>query len=401
MTCPRNIILLSAMLMCLFALRATATPGAQPLLLTEIPHASGVIKMDGSLDGWADARVAVFSPLAGGLSPEMQRAGVVHRAAVRACYDEQALYLAVDWQGKPPAVGGAADAFAVHMLTDRLAHFTFTPPGVGAPQHIRLWYARSDEAVDAGAQGARAVETRSKDQRSSLREIRLPWTSITRSGKPPADGRVRLLFDFSWGDLTPETIGRAPLTSLHAQKFITVGLLTSPEKLFDTSGYLPSPANWGNLQFAAQLTPNETQQSEMATGATVTYAAPAAQPPAMDGALRGWDPALFQQFAYAPGYLGERYNGKIAVMYDAEHLYIALHSHTGAGLYNVEHESMQQGFWGGDNLQIRLNDGKRTVNLCAWQDSTTGQPALTADGRPASIAAKSRLCSGSGGLPSA
>ncbi|HEY3378051.1 MAG TPA: hypothetical protein VGL77_11220 [Armatimonadota bacterium] len=380
------------LLTCLATTCALAYTGAQPLLLNSIPQATGAIQIDGSLRDWDDARPAVFVPfeqsLMTDLHPELQRVfAVPHTASVRACYDSQALYLGIEWQGPPPVAASAVkagqptDALALHLLTDRMAHVRIDPLTPGTQRTIRLWYDDAKTVSNAATQGGQCMITVGADKKSYLQEMRLPWKLLTQSGQTPADGRLQVMCDFSWSDLPAKTIALVPLQALHNQKFITAGLLTSPDKLFDISGYLPNPGSWGSLQFAAQPMPNETQRSVLATGSTVTNVAPAAQPPTIDGDLQGWEPGLFQQIAYATGYLGDRYSGKIAVMYDATNLYIALQAKTGAGLYNVEHESGQRGYWGGDNLQIRLYDGKRTVNLCAWYDSLTGQPALTADGK--------------------
>ncbi|HEY3415985.1 MAG TPA: hypothetical protein VGM23_03780, partial [Armatimonadota bacterium] len=383
-------IIFVALLACLAVTRAQAFTGAQPLLLTSIPQAAGVIKLDGSLADWGDVRPAMFTPfdqsLMTDLDPALQRVfATPHAAAVRACYDTQALYVAVEWQGPLPAAvvkaGQPANALGIHMLADRMAHLSFDPLLSGTQRQIRLWYDDVKAATNAVTAGAQCVVTTNPARKSYVQEIRLPWKLITKSGKTPADGRLRLMFDFTWSDLPTSAIKLTPLPALHGYKFITACLLTSPDQLFGTPGYLPNPATWGSLQFLAQPAPNETRQGPLSTGVSLTNVAPAAQPPAIDGALQEWDPALFQKIAYAPGYLGDRYSGAIAVMYDADKMYVALHAHTGAGVSNVEHELNQRGFWGGDNLQIRLTDGKHTVNLCGWYDSLMRQPALTADGK--------------------
>ena len=358
---------------------ALATPGAEPLLLNSIPQVGTPPALNGSFADWGDARPAAFVPLDLSQATDLPVAlrtvaATVHSAAARACYDSQALYVGIEWQGP---VGG----LGLHVLTDRMAHFQCDPLRPGASNALRVRYGDEPAWADAAAQGGLCTVTVAADRKSYVQQLRLPWKLVTASGAAPAGGRVRLMFDFSWSDLTTALLAQAPLTVLHAQKFITACFLTSPDHLADPAGYLPNAATWGSVQFSAQPTPNDTQQSPLVTGATVTNVAPAAQPPTMDGDLGEWPAGLFQTISYAPGYLGDRYSGKIATMYDANNLYVALHSHTGAGVYNTEHESGQQGFWGGDNLQVRLSDGKRTVNLCAWYDSITKQAALTADGK--------------------
>lgn len=363
---------------------AVASPGARPLLLPAIVQTDTAPKIDGNLSDWEDARPAPFVPLDlsvwADLTPALQKvAAQPHGASVRACYDDQALYLGIEWRGAltAPRAGAPANALAVHLLTDRMAHFLCDPLAAGVVP-VRVRYEAETKWTPADA---RCAVVSGAGGKTYVQELRLPWKLITQSGRPPADGKLRLAFDFSWSDLTPQLIGQASLLVLHEQKFITASLLTSPDRLFDMSGYLPDPSTWGELRFVATPKPNDTRPAAMARGATETNVMPAAPAPSVDGDLREWPEELFQEIAYMPGYLGDRYSGKLATMYDATHLYVALRAHTGAPQYNVEHEANQRGYWGGDNLQIRLNDGKRTVNLCAWRDSTTGQPALTADGK--------------------
>ncbi len=118
----------------------------------------------------------------------------------------------------------------------------------------------------------------------------------------------------------------------------------------------------------------------MATGATESYVPEVQTPIAVDGRLSEWNPAQFQNYDYLPSLLGDRYSAKFALAYDADYLYIAEHAKSLGGPYNTQPESTQAGYNGGDCLQIRVNDGHNTTNLCAWYDSVRKQPALTADG---------------------
>jgi sugar lactone lactonase YvrE len=383
----------------LLALLAHTTPAgayatAQPLLLNSISQVDPAPRIDGDLSDWGGVRPAPFVPFdltqAADLTPELQRvAATVHAASVRAAYDDQALYVGIEWRGRPPVAGAqpgrASDALGLHVLSDRLAHFLCDPLAPGAQTRVRVRYGDNLNWSDAAGSGASCFVAVGADGKSYVQEMRLPWKTITSSGQAPADGRLRLMFDFSWSDLTSAIIAQAPLEVLHGQKFITATFLSSPDRLFDLSGYLPNVPTWGTLQFSTQLTPNETQPSPLATGATVTHVAPAGPSLAVDGDLQEWPAELFQTISYAPGYLGDRYSGKVAASYDANNLYLALHAHTGAAAYNVEHEANRRGYWGGDNLQVRLSDGKRTLNLCAWYDSLVKQPALTADGKDLAV----------------
>ena len=161
---------------------------------------------------------------------------------------------------------------------------------------------------------------------------------------------------------------------------LTACFLTSPEKLFGRDTYLGDPNQWGQLKFVDQPQANATQMAPLATGATETYVSRAIAPLSLSGTLAGWEASQFQSVLYAPGFLGDRYSAKIVTAYDDNFLYIAARVKSLGGPWNTQAEATQAGYAGGDCLQIRLNDGKNTVNLCAWYDSVHKKPALTADG---------------------
>jgi len=120
-------IFLWALLMCILTARAQATPGAQPLLLTEIPRASGAMLIDGALGDWGDARSAVFSPLDGALSPTCNARSDSPRRGARLLRRAGAVP-GYRVQGKPLVDGKGGCALTVHVQTDRMAHFLFDPP---------------------------------------------------------------------------------------------------------------------------------------------------------------------------------------------------------------------------------------------------------------------------------
>ena len=61
-----------------------------------------------------------------------------------------------------------------------------------------------------------------------------------------------------------------------------------------------------------------------------------------------------------------------------DNLYLAAHFISFAPMSNKQAEATQQGFGGGDALQLRLSDGKK-IFLCGWYDTAAKRPALTCD----------------------
>ena len=72
---------------------------------------------------------------------------------------------------------------------------------------------------------------------------------------------------------------------------------------------------------------------------------------------------------------------RLGLLSDDANLYLVARFSTPSKPLNLQPENQQQGFRGGDCLQVRLARGERKVNLCVWYDSANGKPALTADGR--------------------
>ena len=344
--------------------------GVHDVPLNSVPLARSPIVIDGSLADWPDTHPVAFTPLDPGLATDASPALAQLRrrpvsADLQACYDSKALYFAVTWHGS------AHGDLTLHVGTDRIAHVRVAPH-VGLEERIgegTAWH-----TLGAGAECAVAATPGG----GTTEEARIPWSALTASGAAPAF--VTLAADLEWPGVTPTFLRALPPSVRHDNTHLTDCFLTSPEKLFTRDASLGNPSDWGALRFVAERHANTTQTSLMTTGATETYVSQAATPPALDGSLSGWDPNQFQTVAYAPGLLGDRYSAKIATSYDNDFLYVAAHFHSVGGPLNTEPEATQQGYLGGDCLQIRLNDGQHTVNLCGWYDTSGKKPALTADG---------------------
>ena len=145
-------------------------------------------------------------------------------------------------------------------------------------------------------------------------------------------------------------------------------------------GYLASPSEWGRLALGQRAHGNEATPDHAGTTSLSKMPVPeTAQPPAINGTLRGWNKNLFQTAVYQRSFWGKRFYCQLAAQYDRHDLYIAAHFRSYGPMTNAKRESTLQGYGGGDALQIRLSDGKKKVNLCGWYDSADKSPALTAD----------------------
>jgi hypothetical protein len=357
--------------------------GVRTFSLSEIPVTDHALKVDGRLGDWPSTPALVYNPLV--LSVDAGNSKLVqmlrdhpHCATVRACYDAQNLYVAVEWQGAFRLPGYHA-ALALHLSTDRITHVELTPIAIGKQAAISVRYGQNVSGVNGRALGADSEASFVPASGTLVQEIKLPWKLITKSGVQPQTPDFQFMADFSWSDLGDQTIANMPVAVLYRNTFVQQSFLTSPQQIFNWNGYLGNTADWGDLDFSPAAAANSGQSSPMVTGMSTLTANAASKPPVVDGDLSDWDATSFQDIALAPGFLGNRYSAKIATRYDNTALYVAAKVHNPAGLYNLMPQSSLAGYSGGDCLQIRLSNGSKTVNLCGWYDSKTGSPALTAD----------------------
>lgn len=342
--------------------------GVRALGLKTITPADGAIIIDGALADWPAGEAVKYDPVI--LDSFFVQADVntqvkflrqqPHAVAVRLCYDKDALYAALRWQGSisPKQLGSVT----FHFAQETPAHLTFTWPGKSATA------------------GATSVYTSAADKRGGTQEIRIPWSTIGKDLPKPGSA-LTWAADFVWPDLTSSLLRELPYEMRRQSISLSNAFLTSKEKLFALTGYLPNPADWGTLRFTEAVEPTETQRALMMTGATVAVAARALKTPTVDGTLDEWPAASFLSAVYAPGFIGDRYSCSLATMYDAQNIYIAARFTSPAyPPLNSMAEKTQAGYNGGDCLQIRLSDGVRALNLCGWFDTAAAKPALTADG---------------------
>jgi len=368
--------------------------GVRSVQLPPVTLSTRPITVDGDLAEWGKGNGQKFVPVdVGGIGTgtgaklaELQQNERSVTVLLR--YSAEALYVGLDWRDPTPCVNATppenagdwakgGDGVELHILTDRMVHFASWPSTGGATAMARVGTGNWRDATKKGA--AAAIEV-SPDGKGYAQEIRIPWKVITSSGRIPSDGKLELMFDFAWNDFCLDALKALPPEILRRNTHFTYNFLTSRRKLF-SRGYLPDPADWGELVFAEKPQKGMTERSPLGTGATVMHVAP---PPAevnVDGKLDEWRRLDFQEFTFAPGFLDKRYSGTLAAMYDAHNFYVAAHFTTPVPMINDVREVTQMGFAGGDCLQIRLNKGALKRNLCAWYDAVGQKPALTADGR--------------------
>ena len=364
--------------------------GIGDIAFPPLPLSSHPITVDGKLTEWSGIEAKTFRPFAVEPTSESNEAVTELQkknlsVAVRLCYDVDALYVALDWQGltgsantTPPgqahrwSQGG--DGVELHLLTDQMVHVACWPAGASSRVETMArvgegkW--REEEGLKSSLQAVR---------KDCAQEIRLPWALLTKTGKLPAYGKVELLLDFVWKDLTPDFMKKLPVGLLRQNTHVTVNFLTVQAKLF-SRGYLPNPQDWGDLTFTDSARPSAIDQSPMATGATAMFVERTPQPPDIDARLDDWKGVDFQSIALAPGFVGDRYTGRIATRFDGDNLYLAAHFTTPTPMQNLMREATQQGFSGGDCLQLRLKRDNTVRNICAWYDTLGSRPALTSDG---------------------
>ena len=341
--------------------------GVRPLTFPTIPPAAGPITVDGDLRDWPGGEPVKYVPVDPNAGFHVQTGGgaalqtlsrAEHSAALRLCYDARALYVAIEWKG--PLRGSQAGAATMHFAGQRVVRLTFP------------W-----NAPRRSASGAESAFRPDADGRGGTQEICIPWTLLTRGGRPPVGAGLTWMADLTWPDLTPALLRALPGDVRWHNTAVTYSFLTSPGKIGHPEGYLPDPASWGRLAFTGTPKPAPVQSEPMASGAAVFYAARALHPPRMPA---DWPASAFALAAYAPGYLKERYSARLAAQYDADNLYLAARVRAPGGPFNTQPESARMGFAGGDCLQVRLSDGAHTVSLAGWYDSVSRRPALAADG---------------------
>jgi outer membrane protein assembly factor BamB len=376
-------------LVALLLAAAAHAGGLRPAELPRLAPTPGPITIDGKLDDWAGLPAQVFRPIdpsqsqdSGPLLTDLQ--AHPRQVAWRLAYDAEALYLALDWttpapprnttpETKPDAWAEGGDGFELHVAGDRSLHLACWPGPDPAKPIVRL---KRDPQRDW--QPAPTVEAAmAVCDHGYTEELKVPWALLTGGGLP-AEGKLALAVDFAWASLGPQQLAQLPLDLRKAFTHQTLSFLTTDAKLFN-QGYLPRPGMWGWLRFAETARAPRLETSLIGTGLTDLTARRCPKPPVIDGDLSDWREVPFAEAILAPDFLGRRRVYALAAQFDDQALYLAGRGSTPKPL-NLARESGQNGFGGGDALQVRLQLGAKVVNLCAWFDTAAGAPALTADG---------------------
>ncbi|HEY3415703.1 MAG TPA: hypothetical protein VGM23_02350, partial [Armatimonadota bacterium] len=352
--------------------------GIRPLAFPPVGRCPRPVTIDGKLDEWTAVEGKTYRPLdVRLLTGEDAALASLRRwdlsATFRWAYDADALYLALTWTDPNPAQAG--DALAIHLHTDQFVNIFCAP----VPGNAKVMITVPGGSIDPLKAGATGAIVRAAG--GYTEEVRLPWKLLTTKGQLPEMGKVDAVLDVSWGELTPEILKALPVELLRTNTHTTIDFLTAQSKLY-SQGYISNSAEWGTLRFADG--PSAATVNSLADGTTgiTEMTVPAAtKAPVIDGKLTDWTTEEFRSVQMAPALLGSRYSGRLALRYDAEKLYIAGWFSGPQSPVNMVRQESQQGYGGGDALQMRLRNGNRIVNLCAWYDTQVGKPALTADGR--------------------
>ncbi|MDR1305263.1 MAG: hypothetical protein LBK76_08590 [Verrucomicrobiales bacterium] len=312
---------------------------------------------------------------------------------IRLCYDDEALYISVAWRDfaagtNRAAAGDAArwdaggEGFELHLKAGdaRIFHLASWPSADGKALSVAGRHEGAAAWQDLAGVATAAGRHTGADR--YFQEVRLPWRLVTGGGKPAASEQLWLGVDLVYNALPQAamlTVKQAMIDTALPARGTPLCFLTAEPPKWNEMGIF-NPAAWGALTFGAADGGGPVAKNWWSYSLRDwTIGRPAAAP-VIDGDAAEWAPAAWRELAYIPGFYGDRFAGRVAMSYDADNLYLAGTFTCFGQIANLKTEATQAGFGGGDNLQIRLFNGKKKVNLCAWLDSSTGQPVITADG---------------------
>ncbi len=113
------------------------------------------------------------------------------------------------------------------------------------------------------------------------------------------------------------------------------------------------------------------------TDNTGIHAPPAPRSVVIDGDLKDWDLSGQVLMCYDMESLADVYSGRIAMMHDAENLYVSVHWKDGVPLGNSHDPQFQPGKgWAGDSLQLRIKTD-RISHITAWYYAPKNEPFMT------------------------
>lgn len=376
---------------CLLPLLAVATPLAaatvRDLDLPPCVPLAQPVAIDGALGDWAGVDGIDWKPLKGVFQSDLRAGREDVGAGIRTAYDAQALYLAIDWSSPTPPRGAAVpalsaggDGLELHLrIEGRVLHVVSAPLPDGRSASLLLRRGAASESSDLrSVGGAAAVALRTGGW---THELRIPWSVLRPEGVPAAGRTIDAAIDLAWSALAGQGVAAIDPGLRRNALHVSHNALTARHRLH-SAGYLPDPNDWGVLRLGAQAVPAAQRYAAAGTGFCELVAAQAATAPRIDGQLPAdeWPAVGFATSARDPELLGRRNAYDLAARWDADNLYLAARVASPAAPFNSAHEKDQDGYGGGDCLQLRLERAGRRINLCAWPQ-TDGSVALTADGR--------------------
>ena len=352
--------------------------------------------IDGELTEWSSASRIRVSPIpvsegellqAGKSKSTFDFPADATSTSIALMYDQQNLYLGLDWNDPTPAVNTApedrpqewnrhGDGFELVLAGAVNVHLAAWP--VDGGRKLAVWVQRDGKAWEraAGAEGRIVIRP---DRSGWALELAVPWQALTGRAEPPT-GELHAAWDLAWSGLDYQVMGQLGVQDLRANCHVSTPALTArPE--FKLNAHLPQPSQWGELKFGAGAEALKQVDTPVITDATAV-GCPEARGIRIDGRIDDWKDGAFFDFALMGGLLSRRYAGRIATAYDADNFYaVAVLRHPTGQPYNFAPAATGAGYGGGDALQIRFSDRKNlNVSVCAWLDSTTGRPAFTVDG---------------------
>jgi len=354
--------------------------------------ASHLMVIDGKFDDWQGIEGKRFQPVHAFDGTTMAEDRPDLGATVRFTFDAEALYASVEWQSpKSPAnrtspteatdwqLGG--DGVEWHLLIGGMVTHIASYPSADGKRAVLLARREGETTWKdiTTEHGAVALATTPKGY---IQETRIPWRILVRNGTPPTDKPLPVMIDLAWRELPSPTLAKLSEDIRRNTTHFTYNVLTSRNRLFSRN-YLSSSADWGELVFVDTVVGPRLEDTTLGSGMTMLAIGRAVLAPTVDGVLMNgeWPAGAQCVQSFAPDFIGRRYGLLLAALSDDANLYLAARFSVPGKPINLQPENQQQGFRGGDCLQIRLSRGGRVVNLCAWYDSANGKPALTADGK--------------------
>lgn len=382
--------------------------GCLVLIVTGLVHAGGlrevsfipsmpsmeIVNVDGSLKEWQGVEKVKYVPLRAFGATDLGGGREDLAVSIATTYDADAMYVALDWlsTSRPTNTASPSDAVgweksgdgvAMHLNVGRnVIHVVSYPSVDGETASLLMRVGNDPDWTDLTKSDGQAAVAMKDDGKGYVQEIKIPWQALHTKNNKPFVGHLTWALDLVWAELAKMPIAAIDAGVRVSACHTTYDILTSKERLY-TSGYLSNSEDWGKLVLGTESVNTHTIKSNMGTGAVKLVAPLVGQQVLIDGKLpeNEWKPSTYIQGSRMPKYLGDRFACNIAAQYDQNQVYLAARFPSIDKPYNTAVEREQNGFNGGDCLQIRMAYQGKRVNLCGWYDMKSKMPALTSDGK--------------------